>query len=446
MKNLKISTLLVFVIVVMIFTLTSCEAITDIFSNSNAGNSEHTHAYNEGKCECGAEDPNYVPPHEHSYTTVVTDPTCTEKGYTTYTCACGDSYVADEVEATDHNHQETVTEPTCTTEGVKTFTCACGDTYTETIPVVDHIDKNLDITCDFEGCTKRILPAADSKVSLFTANHMIIVSLNSSYYVEGVITEITDARNGIFIIEDEAGDTILVRLPKDAEGNAYSSWTANKVVVGDTVQVYGKPSINTGSPTTQDAKIEGGILTILKHEHSFSEATCDKDSVCACLAVGTPALGHIDANSDNLCDRCHWKMNMAISNIAIGTDTKYNGVLDDAETFWTWSNDDFDAVIAKGESTFTIYKSAKDYMQLKKQNTFTLVNKNGVVITSVTLKTTNATQLTNLANAIGTQFTFTKDEDALTLTIEWNKTDDFTFSNVGTTTAYISGVEVVYEK
>ena len=40
------------------------------------------------------------PPHTHSYTTTVTAPTCTEKGYTTYTCACGDSYVADFVDAT----------------------------------------------------------------------------------------------------------------------------------------------------------------------------------------------------------------------------------------------------------------------------------------------------------------------------------------------------------
>lgn len=31
--------------------------------------------------------------HEHSYTDVVTAPTCTQKGYTTHTCSCGDSYV-----------------------------------------------------------------------------------------------------------------------------------------------------------------------------------------------------------------------------------------------------------------------------------------------------------------------------------------------------------------
>ncbi|MBP3571576.1 MAG: hypothetical protein J6M42_06410 [Clostridia bacterium] len=45
------------------------------------------------------------PPHEHTYDEgVVTDPTCTENGYTTYTCACGHSYTDNVVEATGHNY------------------------------------------------------------------------------------------------------------------------------------------------------------------------------------------------------------------------------------------------------------------------------------------------------------------------------------------------------
>ena len=66
----------------------------------------------------------------HSYDAVVTAPTCVVAGYTTYTCACGDSYVADEVAATGHKHNAVVTDPTCTTAGYTTYTCACGDNYT----------------------------------------------------------------------------------------------------------------------------------------------------------------------------------------------------------------------------------------------------------------------------------------------------------------------------
>ena len=65
----------------------------------------HTHDYKNGKCECGAKDPDYKPPmpvHVHRYTETVTEPTCTEKGYTTYTCICGRSYVDNYVDALGH--------------------------------------------------------------------------------------------------------------------------------------------------------------------------------------------------------------------------------------------------------------------------------------------------------------------------------------------------------
>ena len=61
------------------------------------------HNFVEGTCDiCGEEDPNYVPPHVHAHEAVVTAPTCTEAGYTTYTCACGDTYTGDEVAALGH--------------------------------------------------------------------------------------------------------------------------------------------------------------------------------------------------------------------------------------------------------------------------------------------------------------------------------------------------------
>ena len=49
---------------------------------------------------------NIPQPHTHSYTAVVTAPTCMEKGYTTYTCACGDSYKKDFVSALGHDFKD----------------------------------------------------------------------------------------------------------------------------------------------------------------------------------------------------------------------------------------------------------------------------------------------------------------------------------------------------
>ena len=81
--------------------------------------------------------------HEHSYKAVVTAPTCTAKGYTTHTCACGDSYVDTYVDALGHAWDEgKVTKPATEAEdGVKAFTCTrCGETKTEVIPATGSVD------------------------------------------------------------------------------------------------------------------------------------------------------------------------------------------------------------------------------------------------------------------------------------------------------------------
>ena len=85
---------------------------------------------------------NYVS-HTHSYKAVVTAPTCTAKGYTTHTCACGDSYVDTYVNALGHawDNGKVTKEPTATETGVRTYTCTrCHETKTETIPATGSVD------------------------------------------------------------------------------------------------------------------------------------------------------------------------------------------------------------------------------------------------------------------------------------------------------------------
>lgn len=135
----------------------------------------------------------------HNYEPVVTAPTCTEGGFTTYTCiACGDSYIDDEVAplshtadeavkenevaatcgkegsyeevvycsacgseiarttvsipALSHNYETVVVEPTCDKDGYTEHTCTnCGDTYiTDETPALGHTDADGDGVCD--GC------------------------------------------------------------------------------------------------------------------------------------------------------------------------------------------------------------------------------------------------------------------------------------------------------
>ena len=112
--------------------------------------------------------------HEHSYDAVVTAPTCTAKGYTTHTCACGDSYVDTYVDALGHAWDEgkVTKEPTETETGVKTFTCTrCGETKTEAIPALSHEHSYKDVvtapTCTEKGYTTHTCACGDSYVDTY---------------------------------------------------------------------------------------------------------------------------------------------------------------------------------------------------------------------------------------------------------------------------------------
>lgn len=76
----------------------------------------------------------WINPNEHNYQAVVTEPTCTAQGYTTYTCVdCSDCYISDFVDAKGHTYISTVVPPTCTARGYTTHTCAdCGKNYKDT--------------------------------------------------------------------------------------------------------------------------------------------------------------------------------------------------------------------------------------------------------------------------------------------------------------------------
>ena len=115
-----------------------------------------------------------VEAHEHSYTAVVTAPTCTEKGYTTHTCSCGDSYVDTYVDALGHawDNGKVTKSATETETGVKTFTCTrCSETKTETIPKLTHEHSYTavvtDPTCTAKGYTTHTCSCGDSYVDTY---------------------------------------------------------------------------------------------------------------------------------------------------------------------------------------------------------------------------------------------------------------------------------------
>jgi len=82
-----------------------------------------------------------IPATGHNYLRTVTPPTCTEQGYTTFTCVfCGDNYIGEYKAALGHKEGAGVVTvpPTTTAEGKMTYYCTiCGvELRTAAIPVL----------------------------------------------------------------------------------------------------------------------------------------------------------------------------------------------------------------------------------------------------------------------------------------------------------------------
>lgn len=146
------------------------------------------HDYENGTCSvCGEKDPDYVKPSKpglgnmwdwifgnwwgqgqkcnHEYTAVITAPTCTDKGYTTYTCSkCGDCYKDSYTNALGHAWDDgTVTEEaSCTENGVRTYNCGtCEKQKKETIKATGH--DYVDGICSGCGAEENTKPSVPNK-------------------------------------------------------------------------------------------------------------------------------------------------------------------------------------------------------------------------------------------------------------------------------------------
>ena len=87
-------------------------------------------------CDCGySYQSEFTPPKNHVFVSTVVESKCEESGYTVYFCNCGYSYRADFTPPTNHAYYVTLeTKATCTTAGSVEHTCkTCGDKYTDSV-------------------------------------------------------------------------------------------------------------------------------------------------------------------------------------------------------------------------------------------------------------------------------------------------------------------------
>ena len=153
----------------------------------------------------------------HDYKAVVTEPTYTEQGYTTYTCTvCGDSYKDDYTDVKQHSYVGVVTEPTCTAQGFTTYTCSeCGDSYvddyTDMIAHTPVIDPAVKPTCSEKGKTE----GSHCGVCGYVIKKQALISTNDNHTMEESIVKMPtyDEPGQLAYICTGCGKTDYMEIP-----------------------------------------------------------------------------------------------------------------------------------------------------------------------------------------------------------------------------------------
>lgn len=100
----------------------------------------------------------FTPPTGHSFTKQTIAPTCTEPGYTLYTCGCSHSYKSDFTPPANHAYVSSKIEPSCSEGGYTLYFCSCGASYrSDHTPPLGHsyeVTNQALADCSHEGFTE----------------------------------------------------------------------------------------------------------------------------------------------------------------------------------------------------------------------------------------------------------------------------------------------------
>ncbi|MBQ8345693.1 MAG: hypothetical protein IJY42_05465 [Clostridia bacterium] len=122
--------------------------------------------YTEYTCACGYSYRGaHVPPKGHQYNTATVAATCTEPGMVIHVCPCGESFHSDFKAPLGHRYQSATVPPTCTVAGFTVYTCSCGVSYQgeETPPTGHHYTVAVtEATCTDAGYTDYTCACGDA--------------------------------------------------------------------------------------------------------------------------------------------------------------------------------------------------------------------------------------------------------------------------------------------
>ena len=411
---------------------------------------DYTNKVADGYHSIGNDGVYTVSAHDYEYSIIQTAPTCTEDGYTTYTCICGDSYVDDEYETPGHNYKPSVTDPTCTTDGYTTYKCSvCGDTYVDNkVASKGHvkgdavIEKEVKPTCETKGSyeTAVYCTVCDAELDRTTA---IVSALGHDY--KAVVTK-PDCVNGGYTTytcsvcgDDYKADEVA------ATGHTEVTVSGKDATCTEDGLTEGKKCSVCGEVTVAQDKIDATG----HDEYDLEEkaATCEEDGseggtgcrTCGEILVAATVIpaGHNYVNG--VCTKCNLRKttaNVSIQNYAAANgwtnETKHAEVEIDHNVIASLSGTDtYTSNYYTTDHSWRMYQTGTAKLTITASNNATIVSvKITYIIEKTGILTLNGKNITS-----GT-------------VVEVNDSEIvFGVGNTGTATngqVRITGIEVVY--
>lgn len=170
----------------------------------------------------------------HSYTSVVTTPTCTSEGYTTFTCNCGYSYIGDNKEALGHQYNDpSYTWSDDYTKCTASRSCKNDSSHIET-ETIDSTVTRSESTCGIEGYI--VYTASFNNSAFMTQTHTEVIEALTHQYGEPTYTWNEDYSECTAIrvcehdsshIEEETVTTLVNKEDALCEKEGSITYTAN---------------------------------------------------------------------------------------------------------------------------------------------------------------------------------------------------------------------------
>ena len=243
----------------------------------------------------------------HDYTKVVTDPTCDDAGYTTYTCAEGDdTYVADPVDALGHDWgawEETseAIPATCTATGMtagEKRVCNRDASHVETrggeeIPVDPNNHTNIvtDAAVEPDCLTTGLTEGSHCEDCGTVIVPQETVDALGHEYTSEITTPATCTEDGVETFTCIRGDDSYTKVIP-ATGHEWSEWTVDEEAIPAGCETEGKTAVEKrvcandpshvetrGGETIEATGHEWGEWTVVEEEIPATETTAGKTAV-----------------------------------------------------------------------------------------------------------------------------------------------------------------------